>query len=52
MYEEGIASERPTPRKKLLSEIIEALNELFDAETSDEDKLHYARGWSFAIVHL
>ncbi|MDA3950231.1 MAG: hypothetical protein PF508_13570 [Spirochaeta sp.] len=32
------------PEKKLLSEIIEALNELFGAETSDEDKLHYAKG--------
>lgn len=32
------------PEKKKLSEIINALNELFGAEVSDDDKLHFARG--------
>ena len=32
------------PEKKRLSEIIEALNEIFGAETVDEDQLHYATG--------
>lgn len=30
--------------KRLLAEIIEALNELFGAEVHDDDKLHYANG--------
>ncbi len=32
------------PEKQRLSEIIERLNELFGAEVSDDDKLHYANG--------
>ncbi len=32
------------PEKKLLSEIIEALNEIFGADVSDADKLHFAQG--------
>lgn len=32
------------PEKKRLSEIIEALNEIFGAEVSDEDQLHFANG--------
>jgi type I restriction enzyme R subunit len=32
------------PEKKRLSEIIEQLNDLFGAEVSDEDKLHFANG--------
>jgi type I restriction enzyme R subunit len=32
------------PEKQRLSEIIERLNELFGAEVSDNDKLHYANG--------
>ncbi|EIW89055.1 Type I site-specific restriction-modification system, R subunit (helicase) [Alishewanella agri BL06] len=32
------------PEKKKLSEIIDALNDLFGAEVSDDDKLHFARG--------
>jgi type I restriction enzyme, R subunit len=32
------------PEKKRLSEIIEALNELFGADTTDADMLHYTRG--------
>jgi type I restriction enzyme R subunit len=32
------------PEKKRLSEIIDALNELFGAEVSDHDKLHFAQG--------
>jgi type I restriction enzyme R subunit len=32
------------PEKKRLSEIIEALNDLFGAEVSDEDQLHFANG--------
>lgn len=32
------------PEKKRLSEIIERLNDLFGAEVSDEDKLHFANG--------
>ncbi|TKR53272.1 type I restriction endonuclease subunit R [Allopusillimonas ginsengisoli] len=32
------------PEKKRLSEIIDALNELFGAEISDEDQLHFANG--------
>ena len=32
------------PEKQLLSEIIEKLNDIFGAEVSDEDQLHYAKG--------
>tara|TARA_R110002020_G_C16321351_1_gene774823 strand:- start:19081 stop:22257 length:3177 start_codon:yes stop_codon:yes gene_type:complete len=32
------------PEKKRLSEIIDALNEIFGAEVSDEDQLHFANG--------
>ncbi|RFA25786.1 restriction endonuclease subunit R [Alkalilimnicola ehrlichii] len=32
------------PEKKRLSEIIERLNDLFGAEVSDDDKLHFANG--------
>lgn len=32
------------PEKKRLSEIIEALNDIFGAEVSDEDQLHFANG--------
>ncbi|WP_114417000.1 type I restriction endonuclease subunit R [Marinospirillum perlucidum] len=32
------------PEKKRLSEIIETLNDLFGAEVSDEDQLHFANG--------
>jgi type I restriction enzyme R subunit len=32
------------PEKKRLSEIIQALNDLFGAEVSDDDKLHFAQG--------
>ena len=32
------------PEKKRLSEIIEALNDLFGAEVSDDNKLHFANG--------
>jgi type I restriction enzyme R subunit len=32
------------PEKKRLSEIIEQLNDLFGAEVSDEDQLHFANG--------
>ena len=32
------------PEKKRLAEIIDRLNDLFGAEISDDDKLHYARG--------
>lgn len=32
------------PEKKRLSEIIDALNDLFGAQISDDDQLHYARG--------
>lgn len=34
------------PEKKLLAEIIEALNELFGADTHDEDQLHLATGFA------
>src|SRR5690554_2013366 len=32
------------PEKKLLSEIIEALNDLFGMEVTEQDKLHFANG--------
>ena len=32
------------PEKKRLAEIIQQLNDLFGAEVSDEDQLHFARG--------
>ncbi len=32
------------PEKKRLSEIIEALNEIFGADTHDDDQLHFAAG--------
>ncbi|WP_458736893.1 type I restriction endonuclease subunit R [Pseudomonas chlororaphis] len=32
------------PEKKRLSEIIEALNDIFGAETQDDDQLHFATG--------
>ena len=32
------------PEKKRLSEIIEALNDIFGTEVSDDDQLHFARG--------
>lgn len=37
----GVAQD---PEKKRLSEIIEALNELFGAEIHDDDQLHFAQG--------
>ncbi|TQE99480.1 MAG: type I restriction endonuclease subunit R [Spiribacter salinus] len=41
----SVGSGKPhDPDKKRLSEIIERLNDLFGAEVSDEDKLHFARG--------
>lgn len=41
----GVGSGKPhDPEKKRLSEIIEALNDLFGAEVSDEDQLHFANG--------
>lgn len=42
---EGVGSGKPhDPEKKRLSEIIDALNEIFGAEVSDEDQLHFANG--------
>lgn len=32
------------PKKKRLSEIIDAMNDLFGAEISDDDQLHFANG--------
>ncbi|WEK08115.1 MAG: DEAD/DEAH box helicase family protein [Candidatus Pseudomonas colombiensis] len=32
------------PEKKRLSEIIDALNDIFGAETQDDDQLHFAKG--------
>lgn len=32
------------PEKQRLSEVIDALNEIFGADTSDEDQLHFAKG--------
>ncbi|MNC60445.1 hypothetical protein D3C75_1103230 [compost metagenome] len=32
------------PEKKRLSEIIEALNDIFGADTQDDDQLHFAAG--------
>jgi type I restriction enzyme R subunit len=41
----GVGTGKPhDPEKKRLSEIIEALNDLFGAEVSDEDQLHFANG--------
>ena len=41
----GLGSGKPhDPDKKRLSEIIEALNDIFGAEVSDEDQLHFANG--------
>lgn len=41
----AVGSGKPhDPEKKRLSEIIEALNELFGAQASDEDQLLFARG--------
>lgn len=41
----GVGSGKPhDPEKKRLSEIIETLNDLFGAEVSDEDQLHFANG--------
>jgi type I restriction enzyme R subunit len=40
-----VGSAKPhDPEKKRLSEIIERLNDLFGAEVSDEDQLHFANG--------
>ncbi|MHA7809677.1 MAG: type I restriction endonuclease subunit R [Marinobacter adhaerens] len=41
----GVGSGKPhDPEKKRLSEIIEKLNDIFGAEVSDEDQLHFANG--------
>lgn len=41
----GVGTGKPhDPEKKRLSEIIEALNELFGAEITDENQLHFANG--------
>ncbi|MBJ7546614.1 type I restriction endonuclease subunit R, partial [Pseudomonas sp. OA3] len=41
----GLGSGKPRdPEKKRLSEIIEALNDIFGAEVSDDNQLHYANG--------
>jgi len=41
----GVGTGKPhDPEKKRLSEIIETLNDLFGAEVSDEDQLHFATG--------
>ncbi|MCH8533253.1 MAG: DEAD/DEAH box helicase family protein [Saccharospirillum sp.] len=41
----GMGSGKPhDPEKKRLAEIIEALNDIFGAEVSDEDQLHFANG--------
>jgi type I restriction enzyme R subunit len=41
----GVGTGKPhDPEKKRLSEIIETLNDLFGAEVSDEDQLHFANG--------
>ena len=41
----GLGSGKPhDPDKKRLSEIIEKLNDIFGAEVSDEDQLHFAKG--------
>lgn len=41
----GLGSGKPhDPEKKRLSEIIEKLNDIFGAEVSDEDQLHFANG--------
>lgn len=41
----GLGSGKPhDPEKKRLTEIIEALNDIFGAEISDEDQLHFANG--------
>lgn len=38
------AGQAHEPEKKRLSEIIQALNDLFGAEVGDDDKLHFAQG--------
>jgi type I restriction enzyme R subunit len=41
----GVGTGKPhDPEKERLSEIIEALNDLFGAGVSDEDQLHFANG--------
>lgn len=41
----GVGTGNPhDPEKKRLSEIIETLNDIFGAEVSDEDQLHFANG--------
>lgn len=41
----GLGSGKPhDPEKKRLSEIIDKLNDIFGAEVSDEDQLHFANG--------
>lgn len=41
----GVGTGKPhDPEKKRLSEIIEKLNDIFGAEVSDEDQLHFANG--------
>ena len=41
----GLGSGKPhDPEKKRLSEIIDTLNDIFGAEVSDEDQLHFANG--------
>ncbi|MCH8493681.1 MAG: DEAD/DEAH box helicase family protein [Idiomarina sp.] len=41
----GLGTGKPIdPEKKRLSEIIETLNDIFGAEVSDEDQLHFANG--------
>ena len=41
----GVGTGKPhDPEKKRLSEIIETLNDIFGAEVSDEDQLHFAHG--------
>jgi type I restriction enzyme R subunit len=41
----GVGTGKPhDPEKKSLSEIIEKLNDIFGAEVSDEDQLHFANG--------
>ena len=41
----GVGSGKPhDPEKKRLAEIIEQLNDIFGAEVSDDDQLHFARG--------
>jgi len=41
----AVGSGKPhDPEKKRLSEIIEALNELFGAQVTNEDQLHFAKG--------